>query len=555
MSKLRILVHLFSLLLLAGPLSAQIVGGQLETKWRNDGQQDHAQLGIAVSGAGDIDVDGFPDVIVGKWGSAFVYSGRDGSLIWQSTGPESNDMFGSSVSGGQDFDGDGIDDVIIGAQQSGPRATGAIYVYSGATGILIWQLVGEREYDRFGCSVSSVGDIDGDGLADVIVGARYGKGTGSGGTGSATVLSGKDGSLIWRFTGEVGFDQFGSSVSGAGYIDGDGIPDLVVGAPKADSGGLSSAGLAYVYSGATGTLIWKFAGDSSFDNLGNSVSGAGDVNGDGIDDVIVGAPRTDPESRSNAGSAYVYSGATGALLWRFDGEKDSDSLGVVSGAGDIDGDGFEDVVVGAPDAHRENRLYTGSAYVLSGRTGALIWQINGSASEGRLGSSASAAGDVDGDGFLEVIVGAPTADPNGPRSGSAYVYGLDSYIEATGNEISIAAGGRVDYQMDFPITAAGYQYKVLASSSGTGPMRYGTQIPLTADSLVRRTWHGGYKGMAKGNLHGTLDSDGKASAFLRINPDTWTTLIGLDFHIAAIAMTAGGRPEFSSVAVPLTIKP
>ncbi|MDA1114808.1 MAG: FG-GAP-like repeat-containing protein, partial [Planctomycetota bacterium] len=229
---------------------------------------------------------------------------------------------------------------------------------------------------------------------------------------------------LWQFDGQAISDVLGYSVSGAGDVDGDGFDDLIVGALLADPGGLTEAGSAFVYSGATGSLIWQFDGQVSLDKLGFSVSGAGDVDGDGFDDLIVGAPVADPGGLSNAGSAYVYSGATGNLIWQFDGQASGDFLGhSVSGAGDVDGDGFDDLIVGASSADPGGLTDAGSAYVYSGATGSLIWQFDGQAWVDQLGISVSGIGDVDGDGFDDVIVSAPSADPGGVSSaGSAYVY-------------------------------------------------------------------------------------------------------------------------------------
>ncbi|MEW5875150.1 MAG: MopE-related protein, partial [Candidatus Zixiibacteriota bacterium] len=270
------------------------------------------------------------------------------------------------------------------------------------------------------------------------VGANGADPGGQSSAGSVYVYSGQTGALLWQFDGAAASDSFGSTVSGAGDGNNDGFDDVIVGALNADPAGLGNAGSAYVYSGQTGTLLWQFDGAVANDILGFSVSGAGDVNNDGFDDVIVGARQADPGGRIDAGSAYVYSGQTGALLWQFDGAAADDRLGSsVSGAGDVNNDGFDDMIVGAYAADPGGPSFAGSAYVYSGQTGALLWQFDGAVASDFLGFSVSGAGDVNNDGFDDVIVGANGADPGGRSSaGSVYVFVSDFstwYVDADGD--------------------------------------------------------------------------------------------------------------------------
>jgi hypothetical protein len=285
-------------------------------------------------------------------GSAYVYSGADGTLLYQKDGALADDNFGYSVSTAGDVNGDGRADFMVGAYYADPggfSAAGSAYVYSGADGTLLYQKDGAAVGDWFGCSVSTAGDVNGDGRSDFIVGADHADPGGFSAAGSAYVYSGADGTLLYQKDGAAVDDRFGCSVSTAGDVNGDSRSDFMVGADHADPGGLSLAGSAYVYSGTTGTVLYTLNGAAAGDNFGCSVSTTGDVNGDGKSDFIVGADLTYPAGvGANAGTAYVYSGATGAVLYTRNGAAAGDNFGhSVSTAGDVNGDGKSDFIVGA----------------------------------------------------------------------------------------------------------------------------------------------------------------------------------------------------------------
>ena len=170
---------------------------------------------------------------------------------------------------------------------------------------------GDSAGDNFGESVGSAGDVNGDGTPDLIVGAPLDDNNGED-SGSVRILSGSDASVLYSFDGDNEGGQFGFSVSGAGDVNGDGTPDLIIGAPFDPNNGIST-GSARVLSGSDGSILYTFYGDSLGDRFGWSVSGGGDVNGDGTPDLIVGAPRNN-NSGDLSGTTRVLSGSDGSCL-------------------------------------------------------------------------------------------------------------------------------------------------------------------------------------------------------------------------------------------------
>jgi hypothetical protein len=339
------------------------------------------QFGGAVSRAGDVNNDGVADMIVGapysndSSGSAQVFSGIDGSILYTFNGDSPYEYFGTSVSAAGDVNNDGFADMIVGASSSAE-------VFSGVDGSVLYTFNGN--------SFSGAGDVNNDGFADIIVGTPYDRSSGR-----AQIFSGVDGSLLYTFTGDSAYDEFGRSVSGAGDVNNDGFADMIVGAPYSND----DSGSAQVFSGIDGSLLYTFNTDSSYGGLGGAVSSAGDVNNDGFADMIVGAPY----SNDYSGSAQVFSGIDGSLLYTFNGDSVSEQFGTsVSGADDVNNDGFADVIVGTP----YDDDYSGSARVFSGIDGSVIYTVYGYGASDNLGSSVSALGDIDNDGYADILVGA-----------------------------------------------------------------------------------------------------------------------------------------------------
>jgi FG-GAP repeat/FG-GAP-like repeat len=285
---------------------------------------------------------------------------------------------------------------------------------------------GDSGGDFMGASVAAAGDVNGDGVPDFIMGAPSDS-PGGVKTGSARVTSGFDGATLYTFYGAADGDRFGLSVGGAGDVNGDGFDDLIVGSPGSDAAGLD-AGRAQVYSGLDGSVLFTFDGAAAGDALGTAVSGAGDVNNDGIADLVVGANGSAPAG-AQSGQVQVFSGLDGAILHTFDGLAAGDLFGTaVAAAGDIDNDGFDDIVVGAllSDAGGQD---SGSVRVFSGADGATLYTFVGDAPGDQFGNSVGCAGNVDGDIYPDLLVGIRSADSNGVNSGAARVFaGVDGSV-------------------------------------------------------------------------------------------------------------------------------
>ncbi|MFH1826108.1 MAG: FG-GAP-like repeat-containing protein [bacterium] len=403
---------------------------------QKNGEASDDLFGHVVASAGDVNNDGYPDFIVGapdadpdsniSAGSAYVYSGNGGAQLFKKNGAAAGDLFGLSAASAGDVNGDGYADFIVGAYYASPDGksnAGSAYVYSGQNGNLLYQKDGEAAGDCLGFSVAGVGDVNKDGYDDFIVGAYVADPDGRMNAGSAYVYSGLNGNELYQKDGENWSDYFGQSVAGAGDVNKDGYPDFIVGADWADPGGRGAAGSVYVYSGLNGNLLYQKDGEAASDYFGYSVASAGDVNNDGYDDFIIGARGADLGG-SLSGSAYVYSGLNGQELYQKDGAAAGDWLGwSVAGAGDVDNDGYDDFIIGAPSADPGGKTGAGSAYIYSGQTGNLIEQKDGLTYYDDFGFSVSSAGDVDGDGKADVLIGARDANPPGlGQVGSVYLY-------------------------------------------------------------------------------------------------------------------------------------
>ncbi|HET6373569.1 MAG TPA: integrin alpha, partial [Candidatus Polarisedimenticolia bacterium] len=431
--------------------------------WTAEGDQAGGEFGQSVATAGDVNGDGYSDVIVGAdyydngqtdEGRAFVYLGSASGLAtspaWTAESDQVGANFGGSASTAGDVNGDGFSDVIVGSinYENGQIDEGRAYVYLGsASGLATspaWTAEGDQDYAWFGYSVATAGDVNGDGYSDVIVGAiHYIHGPAD--EKRAYVYLGSSSGLAtlpaWTAQNAQFTANFGASVSTAGDINGDGYSDIIIGAPYYTND-LPNEGRAYVYLGSASGLAlssgWTAEGDQDSAYFGTSVSTAGDVNGDGYSDVIVGAYLYD-NVQADEGRAYVYLGSASGLastpVWSAESDQVGAQLGIsVSTAGDVNGDGYADVIIGATNFSNgqtsEGRayLYLGSA---SGPAMNSAWTAESDQADAYLGYPVATAGDVNGDGYSDVIVAATWYDNGQLNEGRAYVYLGSADVPAT----------------------------------------------------------------------------------------------------------------------------
>ncbi len=447
--------------------------------------------GAKVASAGDINGDGFADVLVSAYrgdpsgladaGESYVVfgaaggfaasvslQGLDGADGFRLDGFAANTFSGTAIGGAGDVNNDGLDDVIIGANQADPSGrnnAGEAYIVFGrnsgfASAITLNALNGSDGFlvagvesgDYLGSSVSEAGDFNGDGRSDFILGARgaspgsafvlFGGAALDSAAGNLAALDGADGVRV------VGPSSLGTATSGSGDINGDGLADIVLGAFAGFGiGGPRPSGEAFIVFGNSNLLSGsittsaldgingaKILGLNEGDNLGFSVSIIGDINRDGFDDFAVSAPFADPSGRNAAGETYVFFGkeapfassldlinVDGSDGFRLIGANEGDRSGrSISGAGDFNGDGFDDFIIGGYLADPNGDVDAGETYLIFGKSSGFPIEIDLGAldaSEGivllgvtandRAGRSVSGAGDVNGDGFDDLVIGAP----------------------------------------------------------------------------------------------------------------------------------------------------
>ena len=443
--------------------------------WSFGGGQPGAHLGYSVGSAGDVNGDGYSDLLVGApdadsgerdEGSAYLFLGSPAGLArspaWTLEGDQSGAQLGFCVASAGDINGDGYADVLVGAPgyDGGQEDEGAVFIYLGSPGGLaptpsgVWQ--GDQVGSRFGSSVASAGDVNADGFDDVLIGAPEHDG-GEIDEGAAFLFlgtpSGSPSTAAWSAESNQAGASFGSSVAALGDMNGDGFGDVVIGAPLFDNGQVDE-GQARVFAGSASGLatipLQSFEQNGADSRFASCVAGGGDLTGDGVRRILFGAPTYVYTHPGEGGTFMAFLGQTPFFL-DF-GRQAFARRGIsIASAGDVNGDGRMDVVIGADlyDNGEQDEgvvtLHLGHPSFVVDRTPA--WTVDVDQPSCGFGFSVASAGDVNGDGYADVVAGAPLYDQGSGDEGRAFVYlgpsGTVTGIEAEPEALASPAIRRV----------------------------------------------------------------------------------------------------------------
>ncbi len=380
------------------------------------GRQIGDRAGVCILGTGDFNRDGFFDVLVGvpgddpnglaDAGSAVVYGGRGGVVLRRFVGTEAGGRFGEALAAVPDVNADTVRDFLIAAPFASDGAlpeAGKVFIVSGADGAILGTLVGDQAMAHFGATVIVPGDLNSDGVVDYVIGAPLAQVGPNDGAGKAIGISGADRSVLFTLSGTQAGESLGSALVSLSDLDSDGRPEFAVGSPGATVGNLVGAGRVQIFT-ASGAIHVPVDGTETDAHFGSALGRAGDLSGDHVGDLLVGAPDASPRGIAGAGSLFVFNARTAQFLLRLDGEEAGLRLGAATiGVSDVSGDAVEDIAAGAPGAGQA----AGRISLFSGADGSFLFSRIGAPGHGT-GAALARVGDVDVDGHDDFFYGEPS---------------------------------------------------------------------------------------------------------------------------------------------------
>ncbi len=559
--------------------------------WFQDGGQIDGQFGRTVAPAGDVNGDGFADIMAGTMrhdgagvdqGRAVLYLGSASGLAaspeWQTEGSHAQAYLGCSLGTAGDVNGDGFSDLIVGefGYSVDSSYAGRALVFHGAphglSASAYWRGESNQVNARYGNAVAAA-DVNGDGYSDVFVAAsEYDEGQAEEGA-----VYGYHGSPLglpfsprWLTQSNQAAALLGwkKGLASAGDVNGDGYDDLITGAPLFDNGH-DNEGKVWVYHGSSVGVpffpSWTAEPDAEARAFGICVAAAGDVNGDGFGDVIVGS---DPSVLNGdaIGRVDLYHGSPSGLgvspAWSVADDQPGSGFGAaVASAGDVNGDGYSDVIVGAP-SHDQGQADEGRAFLYLGGPAGLsteaAWTVAGDQAMARLGSAVAGAGDVNGDGYSDVIVAAELYDGGETDEGRAWIYagspaGLltepiwmtESNQPHAGRHIAVATGGDVNADGYSDALVGFSEYDNGQSDEGVARLFLGS----AAGPSLEPSWQidpnqsGAYLGISVASA-GDVNADGFGDVI--IGADGYTS--GQGDEGAAVVYLGNGRGGLERIA-------